>query len=249
VLAKEYQYSIFVLEVTKAIGTSATGQPFATVVAGLCPSGDLCTSSNCRSCATDYPNCPKEFLTDCTETTLNVATLKSALNTTAAKPFDSYVKDPTQWTAWTVCGANHTLDRVDGDLKVTEGLTAETRRSQPLVWIDQKAEQIKKSSSNQLQVAIVGLKSDNNNVYLINVITREKPTSASNQTETAVYEFMTLQMRTPRYETPKLNDTDYAIIIGVSCGLGACIVIFVGVAILVRHKRKQKLAQRIRMKK
>lgn len=253
---KKYTYSVYVLDITKQIGTSKEGD-FQTALSSShftdkCPpsTSDLCTSTNCRSCEKDYPKCPKEFLTDCTETTLNIKKLKDAL-ANATKPFDAYLKKANEWTAWTVCGARLTMDRIDANKQLEQLQTNEKRRAKEPVWFKQEELTADPSGTGELNIDLSGLLDANNNVYMVNIVVQDDPANAAgvNRTEMAVYEFMTLQMQTPRYQTPELSGTDYAVIIGVSVGLGLCIVVFVVVALIVRHKRKQRLQKRIRAKK
>eukprot|EP00294_Goniomonas_avonlea_P003381 CAMPEP_0114555330 /NCGR_PEP_ID=MMETSP0114-20121206/8691_1 /TAXON_ID=31324 /ORGANISM="Goniomonas sp, Strain m" /LENGTH=495 /DNA_ID=CAMNT_0001740447 /DNA_START=22 /DNA_END=1509 /DNA_ORIENTATION=- len=255
---KKYTYSVYVLDITTQIGDSKTGfftsDLGTSLFADICPpaNSEICTPLKCRSCEIDYPKCPKEFLTDCTETTLNIKKLKDALEN-ATVPFDGRLKYAEKWTAWTVCGTRLTLDRVDQNKAVEKYDTNEARRAKEPVWFAQEGPELvyDPDGSGQLNLDITGLVDKNNNVYLVNVVVKDEASAAAsgNRTEHAVYEFMTLQMQTPRYQTPKLKSTDYAVIIGVSVGLGACIIVFVVVALIVRHKRKQRLQKRIRSKK
>merc|ERR1711907_300015 len=153
------------------------------------------------------------------------------------------MKNPNQWTAWTVCGMKKTMNWVDDGGKVIERETSD--RAATGKWF--KVSELSKIGdlNNKLTYSLTGLKEDNNNVYLVNVVVKD--TTDSQNPSYAAYEMMTLQMRTPRYEEPELSSTDWAVIIGVSCGLGACIIIFVIVAVIVRQRRKRKLQQRIRL--
>jgi len=76
-----------------------------------------CTSGTCRMCPIDFPDCPKEFLTNCTEVAVNLEKIKNTLNGTT-RPLESYVKNAARYTAWTSCGLLSTSDRVSANRKV-----------------------------------------------------------------------------------------------------------------------------------
>jgi hypothetical protein len=119
--------------------------------------------------------------------------------------FEAFLKNPTKWTVWTAGGLQLTANWVSQSGEVWHG----GDRTQASKWFA-VAELLRVRGSNQkVQLSLSGLKNDNNNVYIINVNARKKSTG-----ETTPLHMMTLQMRTPVYDSPAMVPRDAGVIIG-----------------------------------
>jgi len=112
--------------------------------------------------------------------------------------FEAFLKNPNKWTVWTAGGLKRTTNWVSATGTVWQG-----------------GDQLNRVRGNNQQVMlpVSGLKNDNNNVYIINVNARQKSTG-----ETTPLQMMTLQMRTPVYDSPALVPRDAGVIIGEQMG-------------------------------
>jgi len=68
--------------------------------------------------------------------------------------------------------------------------------------------------TGRLSLLLQGLEEGRNNVYVINVVVRDDATG-----ERAPYKFLTLQMRTAKYEPPELSGGAIGLLVGLSVGL------------------------------
>lgn len=248
IVETDYEFQVYTVDITSYIGSSVQGDATKLVIpasvngTAVCPSGAPCSTSNCRSCSEKFPLCPRQYLTDCTEATMDIAKLQKVLSaynqhsfTQAANgtkiSFEAFLKNPTKWTVWTAGGLQLTANWVSQSGEVWHG----GDRTQASKWFA-VAELLRVRGNNQkVQLSLSGLKNDNNNVYIINVNARKKSTG-----ETTPLHMMTLQMRTPVYDSPAMVPRDAGVIIGISAGLGASIIVFLAVAIFIRVKRKMK---------
>lgn len=250
IVESDYEFQVYTLDITSYIGSSAQGDATALIIPPsvngtlVCPSGAPCSTSNCRSCSEMFPLCPRQYLTDCTETTMDIAKLQKVLSSyngnsytqamNGAKiSFEAFLKNPTKWTVWTAGGLQRTMNWVSQSGEVWHG----GDRSEPSKWFSVAELNRVRGNNQQVMLPVSGLKNDNNNVYIINVNVRRKSTG-----ETTPLQMMTLQMRTPVYDTPELVPRDAGVIIGISAGLGASMIVFLMAAIFIRVKRKMRAA-------
>ncbi|EKX40124.1 hypothetical protein GUITHDRAFT_143063 [Guillardia theta CCMP2712] len=91
-------------------------------------------------------------------------------------------------------------------------------------------------SSGAIQFGINGLNQSNNNVYAINVISRRKATG-----EAAVHKFMTMQLKSPRYEFPKIDKQNRMLFFIVGASIVGGVLFFVLAAVIVHKLRKNKI--------
>ena len=180
------------------------------------------------------------------------------------------MKDGNLLSLWTVCGARRAPMQVS-NVGTNKGMIETRSPAVPDRWFQyDELEKIETGEyAGAVYLPVKNFVSTGNNVYAVNVVVREKcSTGSCDSKQSAVYEMMTLQMKTPRYEEPELSNTDYAVIIGVSAGLGGCIIIFlvvgvsfllvprfcivyklVQVAVIVKRKRAARAALKVRQKK
>mmetsp|Transcript_31086 Transcript_31086/g.69983 ORF Transcript_31086/g.69983 Transcript_31086/m.69983 type:complete len:675 (-) Transcript_31086:91-2115(-) len=91
-------------------------------------------------------------------------------------------------------------------------------------------------SSGAIQFGINGLNQSNNNIYAINVMSRRISTG-----ETAVHKFMTMQLKSPRYEFPKIDKQNQMLFIIVGTSIVGGVLVFVLAALIVHRYRKKKI--------
>jgi hypothetical protein len=119
--------------------------------------------------------------------------------------FEAFLKNPTKWTVWTAGGLQRTMNWVSQSGEVWHG----GERTEPSKWFSVAELNRVRGNNQQVTLPLSGLKNDNNNVYIINVNVRSKSTG-----ETTPMQIMTLQMRTPVYNSPELVPRDAGVIIG-----------------------------------
>jgi len=118
---------------------------------------------------------------------------------------EASVKDPLARTFWTVCGVEKygTLMPPDGNLSNTANDT----------WIPIR--DVDQLEDGRFRFVIKGFNDEDNNLYLINVLVRNRATG-----EVAAYHFHTVQRRTPVYSPPEVGGPEIGLIVGVSVGIG-----------------------------
>jgi hypothetical protein len=119
--------------------------------------------------------------------------------------FEAFLKNPSKWTVWTAGGLQRTAHWVSQLGHVWHGGV----RSEASHWFPAAELTRVRGSNNQVMLSLSGLRNDNNNVYIINVIARRKSTG-----ESAPLHMLTLQMRTPVYDSPAIVPRDAGVIIG-----------------------------------
>jgi hypothetical protein len=206
-ISGDFEYQIYIHDITDNIGTSGVefmnAKAMGQVVDSTYPPGDFvdvvrppncppvtgsgetseCAKNSCRVCPLKFPGCPKEFLTNCTEITLNLFKLQYILNNTK-RPFESYMKRPDRYTLWTNCGLLKTADRFSDQRKIEkrpvdrDGGWDSIRTDISPLGADGKWWQPSELDSNaetgKLRFRMLELAENRNNAYLINVAVRDR---------------------------------------------------------------------------
>jgi len=272
-----YSYQVYVKEITDFVGTSGVDydlnaakgvQDSWTYPAGdfvdvikppVCPavsaSGEgECTRTTCRVCPIQYPDCPKEFLTNCTEVAVNLAKVKAVLNGTT-RPLESFLKEEQRYTMWTSCGLVETSGRITSDRtlqvrppardggwaaippEINQGMGPEGK------WWEER-ELNRDVNTGRWYLRLEGLREDRNNVYIINVVAKHIASG-----ETAAYTMLALQLKTAKYKPPELGPSDVALLSSIGGLVLALILIFCLTALFVQRKRLARRATRVRDKR
>ncbi len=119
--------------------------------------------------------------------------------------FEAFLKNSNKWTVWTAGGLKRTTNWVSETGAVWQG----GDQTEPSKWFSLAELNRVRGNNQQVMLPVSGLKNDNNNVYIINVNARQKSTG-----EITPLQMMTLQMRTPVYDSPALVPRDAGVIIG-----------------------------------
>jgi hypothetical protein len=273
-ISGDFEYQVYVHDITDYVGTSgvdynlhkAAGDvanwiypagDFANVLrAPNCPPVDSsgrgeCTKSTCRVCPIKHPQCPKEFLTNCTEVTANLFKLRALLNNTL-RPLDSYIKQPERYTLWTPCGLLKTAHRFSERQLVEvrppdrDGGWGSIREDISPLGADGKwwrPSELAAAGDGRLRFRMLELAESRNNVYLINVAVRDRVTR-----QVSTYNTLTLQMNTAKYRPPELTRTAVGLISGLAALLVILVAVFAITALFVKRKRMLKQAQKPRVK-
>jgi len=272
-ISGNYSYQVYVREITDEVGTSGVdydnneaagvtqswvhpGGDFTDVVKPpVCPpvkpdgSGE-CTSSTCRVCPLRHPDCPKEFLTNCTEVAVNLDKIRPVI-ANSLRPLESYMKNSERYTLWTTCGLFFTADRISSKRKIElrppdrDGGWASIPPSlnpygaDGKWWNARDVELLRDGAAGTVALKLEGMSEDRNNVYLINVVVRDEETG-----ETAPYNLLTLQYKTAKYVPPKLESPDVALLVGIGSTLGFLVLAFIVAALFVHRRRMKRRAQK-----
>mmetsp|Transcript_11418 Transcript_11418/g.31848 ORF Transcript_11418/g.31848 Transcript_11418/m.31848 type:complete len:372 (+) Transcript_11418:36-1151(+) len=149
----------------------------------------------------------------------------------ASSMMQASIKDPTLRSFWTPCG----VQTWGTPLGPSGNASKDPRLA---TWLPTTS--FEQLADGRLTRRIVGLNDSDNNVYLLNIVVRNRVTG-----ESAAYKVHTVQRRTPVYRPPEMGPTQVGLMVGVAVSIAAAAAILV-VAVLLARRRKTRPRLRIR---